>query len=131
MAEETLVESLIEDSINLVKQLDAQGDTPTKVLWYFYADAEEWKLLVAGPAFDRFLPKDEAPVYQKIAQALAKTQLDSLTIADVKVVRTDDDLLSATKYVLKTAPTSVVRARFRDNTFNGVFVRDMLVLRAA
>jgi hypothetical protein len=43
----------------------------------------------------------------------------------------DDTLLSATKFVLKTPPTGVVRAHFRDNTFNGVFVKEMLVLRAA
>ena len=131
MAEETLVESLIADSIKLVQQFDAQGDNPTNVLWYFYSDAEEWRLLVAGPSFDGLLPKDEAQAYQRVAKALASLELDSLTIADVKIVRTDDTLLSATKFVLKTPPTGVVRAHFRDNTFNGVFVKEMLVLRAA
>jgi hypothetical protein len=131
MAEEALVESLIEDSIKLVQQLDAQGDNPTNVVWYFYSDAEEWRLLMAGPSFDGLLPKDEAPAYQKVAKVLASLKLDSLTIADVKIVRTDDTLLSATKFVLRTSPTGVVRAHFRDNTFNGVFVKQMLVLRAA
>lgn len=131
MAEETLVESLITDSIQLVRQLDTQGDNPTNALWYFYSDVEEWRLLVAGPSFDALLPQNEDQAYQKVAKAISKSGLDSLTIADVKLVRTDDPLLSATKFVLKTPPTSVVRAHFRDNTFNGFFVKEMLVLRAA
>jgi len=131
MGEETLVESLISDSIKLVKELDSQGDNPTNALWYFYADAEEWRLLLAGRTFDSLLPKNEALAYQKVAPAISKSGLDSLTIADVKLLRTDDALLSATKFVLKTPPTGVVRAHFRDNTFNGVFVKEMLVLRAA
>jgi len=28
-------------------------------------------------------------------------------------------------------PNGVVKAHFRDNTFNGIFVKEMLVLRAA
>lgn len=54
-----------------------------------------------------------------------------MTIADVKLVRTDDPVLAATKFVLKTPQSAVVRAHFRDNTFNGIFVKEMLVLRAA
>jgi len=131
MAEETLVESLVGDSLKLVEELDKQGDTPSNVLWYFFSDAEEWRLLVAGQTFDCLLPKDEGQAYQKIARALGNANLSSLTIADVKLVRTDDAVLVATKRVVKTPPDGVVRAHFRDNTFNGIFVKEMLVLRAA
>jgi hypothetical protein len=131
MAEETLVESLVTDSVKLVEELDKQGDPPSNVLWYFFSDAEEWRLLVAGHTFDRLLPKDEGQAYQEIARAIGKANLDSLTIADVKLVRTDDAVLVATKFVIKTPPDRVVRAHFRDNTFNGLFVKEMLVLRAA
>ena len=121
----------MKDSVRLVEELDKRGDAPTNALWYFFSDAEQWRFLVAGPAFDRLLPKDEAHAYQKIAQAITKAGLDSLSIADVKLLRTDDSLLVATKIVLKTTPDAVVRAHFRDNTFNGIFVKEMLVLRAA
>jgi methionine salvage enolase-phosphatase E1 len=131
MAEETLVESLVAESVKLVRELDKQGDTPSNVLWYYFSDAEEWRLLVAGKPFDQLLPKDESQAYQKVAGAIGKANLDSLTIADVKLVRTDDALLAATKFVIKTPPDGVVRAHFRDNTFNGIFVKEMLVLRAA
>lgn len=131
MAEEALVESLVADSVKLIRELDRQGDTPSNVLWYYFSDAEEWRLLVAGKSFDQLLPRDEGQAYQIVARAIGQANLDSLTIADVKLVRTDDALLAATKFVVKTAPDGVVRAHFRDNTFNGTFVKEMLVLRAA
>lgn len=131
MAEETLVESLVIDSMKLVEELDKQGDTPTNVLWYYFSDAEDWGLLVAGKTFDQLLPKDVLKAYLKIAKAFGKANLDSLTIADVKLVRTDDPILVATKFVIQTPPDGVVRAHFRNNTFNGIYVKEMLILRAA
>ncbi|MGE4244312.1 hypothetical protein [Ramlibacter sp.] len=131
MAEEALVESAVTDSVKLVEELDRRGDTPSNVLWYFFSDAETWRLLVAGETFDPFLPKDESQAYQKIARAIGSAKLTSLSIADVKLVRTDDSLLRATRFVIKTPANGVVRAHFRDNTFNGIFVKEMLVLRAA
>ena len=131
MAEEALVESSVTDSVKLVEELDKQGDTPSNVLWYFVSDAEVWRLLVAGKSFDSLLPKDESHAYQKIARAIGSANLTSLSIADVKLVRTDDPVLVATTFVIKTPADGVVRAHFRDNTFNGIFVKEMLVLRAA
>jgi hypothetical protein len=131
MAEEALVESLIADSVRLVAELDGQGDDPTNALWYYFSDADEWRLLIAGPTFDSLLPKQEPQAYQRLATAISRAALDSLTIANVKLVRTDDPVLVATKFVIRTPAHAVVRAHFRDNTFNGVFVKEMLVLRAA
>lgn len=131
MAEEALVESLVADSIRLVEELDKQGDSPSNVLWYFFSDADEWRLLVAGKTFDPLLPKEELRAYLELGKAIRKAELDSLTIAAVKLVRTDDPILIATKFVIQTPPHGVVRAHFRDNTFNGVFVKEMLILRAA
>jgi hypothetical protein len=131
MAEEALVESLVADSVKLVEELDRQGDDPSNALWYYFSDAEEWRFLIAGSSFDRLLPKNQGQAYQNLAQAITKANLDSLSIADVKLVRTDDPLLVATKLAIQTPPHGVVRAHFRENTFNGIYVKEMLVLRAA
>jgi hypothetical protein len=131
MAEEALVESLVQDSIRLVDELDKQGDAPTNALWYYFSDAEEWRFLVAGPSFDGLLPRQEIQAYERVAIAISKADFFSLSIGNVKLVRTDDPLLVATKFVVKTAPNGVIRAHFRDNVFNGIFVKEMLVLRAA
>jgi hypothetical protein len=131
MAEEALVESLVADSVKLVEELDRQGDDPSNALWYYFSDAEEWRFLIAGSSFDRLLPKNQGQAYQNLAQAITKANLDSLSIADVKLVRTDDPLLVATKLAIQTPTHGVVRAHFRENTFGGIYVKEMLVLRAA
>ncbi len=131
MAEETLVESLISDSITLVQELDKQAPGPSNVIWYYFSDAEVWRLLIAGPTFDQLLPKEEVRAYEICAKAITGAHLNSLTIADVKLIRTNDPVLVATKFVLRTPANGIVRAHFRDNVFNGIFVKEMLILRAA
>lgn len=131
MAEEALVESLVADSLEVVRQLDARHDGPTNVVWYLDADAEQWFLLLAGPSLDQHLPRDATRAYRRIAEAVLSAQVNTLTVADVKLIRTDDPLLNATKSVIKTAPTATTRAHYRNNMFNGIFVKEMMVLRAA
>ena len=131
MADHTLVESLVQDSIKLVEELDKQGDAPTNALWYYSSDTEDWLFLIAGRTFDSLLPQSQIQAYDKIGKAIATAGFYSLSIADVKPFRTDDPILVATKSVVTTRPDGVVRAHFRGNVFNGIFVKEMLVLRAA
>jgi len=87
MGEETLVESQISDSISLIKSLEDQGDKPSIVVWYYFSDAEEWRLLLAGPSFDALLPKEESRAYQGVAEALNRAGVKSLTIGEIKLVK--------------------------------------------
>lgn len=131
MGEEALVESQIADTIELVKTLEGQGDKPSSVVWYYFADDGEWRLLIAGPSFDAVLPEEESRAYQKIAGALGKAQVTSVTIGEIKLVRTDYPLLNAVRFLIATPPDAMVRAHFKDNSVNGIFVKEMLVLRSS
>lgn len=131
MGEETLVESQISDSISLVKSLEDQGNKPSAVVWYYFPDAGEWRLLLAGPTFDALLPREESHAYQIVAEALNRSQVKSLTIGEIKLVRTDYPLLKAMRFLIGTPPDSIVRAHFKDNSINGIFIKEMLVLRSS
>jgi hypothetical protein len=131
MGEETLVESQISDSISLVKSLEGQGDKPSIVVWYYFPDAEEWRLLLAGPSFDALLPKEESRAYQRVAEALNRAEVKSLTIGEIKLVNTDYPLLKAMRLLIGTPPDAIVRAHFKDNSINGIFIKEMLVLRSS
>jgi hypothetical protein len=131
MGEEALVDSQIAESISLVKNLDGQGEGPTAALWHYFADAEAWRFLIAGPSFDMLLPKDEAMAYQKIAKALSSAQATSLTIGEIKLVKTDYPLLKAVRFMVRTPPGATVQAHFKDTTLNNIFISEMLVLRSA
>lgn len=131
MGEETLVESQISDSISLIKSLERAGDKPSTAIWYYFPDAGEWRLLLAGQSFDALLPKDESRAYQKIAEALNKAHLSSLTMSEVKLVRTDYPLLKATQHLIKTPADAITRAHFKDTSVNGTFIKEMLILRSS
>ncbi|HEY8185666.1 MAG TPA: hypothetical protein VIF64_06340 [Pyrinomonadaceae bacterium] len=131
MGEEALVESQISDSIALIKRLEDDGDKPSTAIWYYFADVDEWRLLLAGQTFDALLPQDERRAYQKIAEALSKAKLSSLNIGEVKLVRTDYPLLNVTRQLVKTSTDALIRAHFKDTSLNGTFIKEMLILRSS
>jgi hypothetical protein len=131
MGEKALVETLISDAVALIKRLDDLGVSPTFAAWYYYDDADEWRLLLASPALDALLPKQEAVAYRKIIEALSSTSPAALSGSDLKVVATDYPLLQALKFLLKTGPQGIARAHFTDCTVNGIFVKEMVILRSA
>jgi hypothetical protein len=130
MGEKSLVEGLITDSIQLVKNLDQSKSSPSLVVWYFYEDADEWRLLIAGQAFDKLLPKQEALAYQTISEAISSSNLQSLSISLVKVVRSDDPLPKALGFLLGTPPDGIIQAHFTDTTLNGIFIKEMIIIRS-
>ena len=75
--EKALVESQIADSVSLMRSLDSQGDKPSAAVWHYFPDADEWRLLIAGPSFDALLPNEEARAYQRVAETLSKAQVSS------------------------------------------------------
>jgi hypothetical protein len=131
MGEEELVATKVSDSVALIKALEVRGFVPASAVWYYLADAREWRLLLGGPRFDDLLPKAELRAYKEVAEALGAAQVESLTIAEVKLVRTDHALLRVTRLVIRTEPEALVRAHFIDCVFNGFFVKEMLVLRSS
>jgi hypothetical protein len=131
MAEEALVESQLADATELVKKLDAAGYQPSLAAWYFYDDADEWRLVLAGPGFDNLLPNQEPVAYRKVAEALAQTNASSLSMSDVKLVGSQSSLPKTIRFLISTPKNGLARARFTSNFINGIFIKEMFVLRAA
>jgi hypothetical protein len=131
MGEKPLVEGLITDSTELLKSLDKLESKPGLAAWYFYEDAGDWRLVIAGEYFDQFLPKQEAIAYQRISEAISKAELRSLSISLIKLIRTDDPLAQAISFLIGTPPDGVMQASFTDTTLNGIFIKEMLILRSA
>lgn len=131
MAESALVESQISDSIALIKLLDEQGEGVSSAFWHYFTDADEWRLLLAGSTFDKLLPNEEARAYQVLAEALTASHATSLTIGEVKLVRTDHHLVQAVLMLIGTPEDDLVRAHFSETTVNGLFVKEMVVLRSS
>jgi len=131
MGEEALVESQVADAVELVKQLDQNGASPTLAVWYFYDDAEEWRLILAGSFFDTLLPKQEPLAYRKVVDALSTAHVSSLAASDVKLIESKSPLARAIGMLIRTPPNATARAHFSNTTLNGIFIRHMIVLRSA
>jgi hypothetical protein len=131
MGENALVESQVSDAMALIKELDSRGLAPSLAAWYFYDDAQEWRLLLAGPAFDELLPKQEPVAYRKLVDAMTKLSPASLTLSDVKLLSSKSPLAQALRVLIGTAPNAIARAHFTNTTLNGIFIKEMVVLRSS
>ncbi|MDQ7842039.1 MAG: hypothetical protein RDU83_13620 [bacterium] len=131
MGEEALVESLVSDAVELIKKLDELAIPPTFVAWYYYDDADEWRLLIACPALDPLLQRQEAVAYRKVIEALSSTSPSALGISDLKLVATTYQLLQALKFLVHTGPQGISRVHCTDCTMNGIFIKEVLILRSA
>lgn len=131
MGEKTLVESHINDSIELIKQLDSCGYQPTLAVWYYYDDADEWRFIIAGEKFDQYLPKQEPLAYRAIADAINEKDLSSINISEIKIMKSDEPLTKTMKLLVGTDPTGIIMAYFNNTTINGIFIKEMIILRSA
>lgn len=131
MAETTMVEGLIEDSIELINKLDEGDYKPAKAIWYYYDDVDTWRLIISNPEFDKLLPKQEPLAYKVIAEAVNSKELSSLSISEVKLMKSDDPLLSTLGFLVGTGPDNIIRANFSDTTINGIFIKEMIIMRSA
>jgi hypothetical protein len=131
MGETALVEAKVSDAVQLIHKLDALDKSPTTAAWYFYDDADEWRFLIAGPAFDALLPKQEAVAYRTTIEAMNSLSLSSLGVSDLKLIETKTPLIHSLRQLIGTATNSIVRAHFSNTTLNGIFIKEMIIMRSA
>jgi len=131
MGEKALVEGKINDAIALIKKLDETGPSPTFAAWYYYDDADEWRLLIAAPALDPLLQKREAVAYRKVIEALTSVSPSALGISDLKVLNSKSPLPQALRFVIRSGLQDIAQTHFANCTFNGIFIKEVLILRSA
>lgn len=133
MGEEALVEDQIRDANKLIEVLDADGASPSLAAWHYDDDAVAWRLVLAGPFFDKLLREKggQSLAYLKVVEAFAKTSPSALSIADVKLVDSQAKLPKTIGTFITTPSKGFVRAHFTNNFVNGIFLKDILLLRSA
>lgn len=130
MAEKALVDSQLIDSQALLRSLDETVLKPALVAWYYYDDIDDWRLILCGKDIDAFLPGKEALAYKTVAEQL--TTLNSgLLVSDVKFLSTKAPLISALGFIIGTGPNDISNAHLSNTTFNGIFIKDAVILRSA
>jgi hypothetical protein len=129
LAEETLVGPALSDAMitagaDLVRRLDGRHVAVDAALWVLQPEAGAWRLILASPDV-----RVEGPraVYKRIQKALPPST-GVLTLGDVSVVDTSDQLIQLLRVGMRTGP-ALGGIRFVRNSINGVLFPDAYIYR--
>jgi hypothetical protein len=131
MGEKVLVDSQIADSVELIKHLDSTGSPPSAAFWYYYEDADDWRLVLAGESLDQHLQKNEHVAYKLIAEAISTKEIVSISVSDIKLMQRADPLVKTLRFLMNTGPAGIARAHLTNTTINGIFIQEILILRSS
>ena len=131
MGANLLVDGLIEDTKLLIKNLDKLKRSCSLVVWYYYPDSTEWKLLLAGKWLDDLLPNQEAIAYQKIAQTINELSLRNLLVSHVRLLRHNNMLIDAIATITTKDFHTLTPMHLTSNSLNGIYIDEMLIMRSS
>ncbi|HYI10668.1 MAG TPA: hypothetical protein VEK57_16525 [Thermoanaerobaculia bacterium] len=130
MAEEILVKEALTDEMiragyALTRQLEESGWPLSASLWFFEADQNDWKLILASPAVTSGGPK---AAYDTVSQALSALHQHFTDLKHITVVPPDHPVVRLLASAVSTGPTNR-GMRFSKNTINGRFIDDAYLYR--
>lgn len=130
MAEKALVDSQLVDSQALLRSLDATVLKPGFAAWYYYDDIDDWRFILSSKEIDSFLPGKEALAYKAIGEHLTKLN-SGLSVSDIKFLVTKAPLILALGCIFVTEPEGISNIHMSDTTLNGMFLKEVVILRSA
>ncbi|TWT45604.1 hypothetical protein RAS1_20320 [Phycisphaerae bacterium RAS1] len=129
MAQEALVDSLIEGGRKVLEALDQANLAISVALWLFHEGSEQYRLVLASPLVNK---RGARAAYLKIAEILDAGGLrDALPVGRVQAVRTDDPFVKALRRIVRTKSGEISGVRLANNYVNDVAISDAYVYRAA
>lgn len=127
MVARILVEKDIEAGRRLLEELDRQRVDITAAAWFFVADAERWRLLLASPIVDEKGPLAAYEVIQNTLTRMPETARPTFT--DISAVSPSDRRVRAMAVAVKTGP-GIHDVRFSRTVVGDMYVEDALVYRS-
>ena len=124
----TLVKEQIEGGRKLLAALDREGFPLDAALWWYAAEAEEWRFLLATPLVESQGPRE---VYQQIQAILQKLPPEErLPLASISVVSPNDERIRSLRRLLRTGP-GVSSVRLSKSVVDNLFIEDAYVYRVS
>jgi hypothetical protein len=127
VVKESLTDAMVREGALLVEKLDKSGWQPHAAFWFYFPEANAWRLLLASPEVTTKGPRE---AYTKIQSALAEVDpaKRELSLEDIGVVPSDNQLVSILRSFIRTGP-GIGSIRFSKNVINGHFIEDALIYR--
>ncbi len=132
MAEETLVKEALTDEMieagkSVLENLDRRQFPVDAALWFYLADQNQWRLLLATPEVHVEGPRK---TYKRLLQSLRNAAVHGLSLEDVAVLDTRDPLIQVLRIAFRS-DRSIGGVRFSKNTVSGQFIEDAYIYRMA
>jgi len=110
----------------LIEKLDRELFPVKSALWFYYADSNSWKFLIASSKLEEDGP---IKVYKTIQRILEKENFNSLTLNDISIITTSHDLIQLLASAISTGEKSIAGIRFQANTINNTYIEDAYIYR--
>lgn len=127
VVKESLSDALVKDGAALVAKLDEAGWRPSAALWYYFPDANAWRLLIASSEVSAKGPREAYTTIQRALAELDASQRE-LSLQNIGVMPADHPIVELLGMMVRTGP-GIGRVRFSKNVINGHFIDDALIYR--
>lgn len=126
MAQDTLVDRE-EVGLHLLDELEKAAFPFSALMWVFYPEADQWRLLLATELADKKSTVQEILLtLDKIIDASTNEMPD---LADISIVSPNEPIIKAVSRVISvTGRSSVFMSK---NSFNGIYVDELIVFRTS
>jgi hypothetical protein len=124
MAKASLVGPEIETGEGILRSLDAAAFPVTVAMWIFKEKADEWKLLLGTPLYDK-LGVSEA--YHRLIGAMSREQRVALSRFSIRLEGNRHPLIKELRKTL--GKTAVQGMRLSSQAIGGVWIDDAYVYR--
>jgi hypothetical protein len=126
VAKTLLVEKEIEVGKKLIEELDKTNFSVRAALWFYLADSDEWRLLIASPYVEKEGPKKS---YNFIQSVLAKLSTPSeVSLRNISAVPPSYDLIKLIRRAIRVGP-GISGIWFTGNVINNVLIDDAYIYR--
>jgi hypothetical protein len=115
----------------LLRSLDKAHLKIRAALWVRRGQSSEWALEFATPLLRAEGPKRLYTAVQAELRKLEKRGNSTISLASVRVVSPDDELLRQLRLAVSTPPSAIAGISFRGNVVNGRLLPDCYIYRNA
>lgn len=126
MDKTVLVEKQIEEGKRLIEELDKTKFTVQAALWFYMADSDEWRLLIASPYVEKKGPKKS---YNFIQTVLAKLSMPpEVSLRNISAIPPSHNLIRLIRVAIRTGH-GISGIRFTGNVINNTLIEDAYIYR--
>ena len=127
MVTSNLTEEMMKSGAQLVQKMDASGSGPDAACWFYDADADMWKFIIAEANVKKYGARSE---YGRILELLRKYpgEFGTLSLDDISLITPNAHPVSVLRRVINTG-SKITGIRFRKNVIDGVMIDDAYIYR--